>query len=92
MKEEINIVLIGKSKTGKTTLMNNVANDFSSPELHKENNSFNLRLYLTKDRDNIPVEVRLWDISSKPCFYSIVSIPIKRADIIFYISNERFRV
>ena len=92
MKEIVNIVLIGKPKTGKTTLMNNVANDFSTPELHKTNNSFNLRLYLTEDRDKIPVEVRFWDITSKPCFHSIVALPIKKADIIFYISNDRFRV
>lgn len=92
MKNIINIVLVGKPKTGKTLFLNNVANDFYSSDLHKENNSFNLRLYITEDRDKNPIEVRIWDLASKPCFYSVVSLPIKKADIIFYISNERFKV
>ena len=92
MTEIINVVLIGKPKTGKTTFMNNIANDYIYIEPEQDNKSFNLRLYITKDRDKSPVEVRIWDISSKPRFYSVVSFPIKKADIILYMSNESFRV
>lgn len=88
----VNIVLIGKEGSGKTLFMNNVANDFHLSEFHKENHLFNLRLYLTEDRDRIPIEVRIWDISSKPCFHSALSLPITNADIIFYISRNQFKV
>ena len=87
----INVVLIGEAAVGKTSIINRLIKNKFEENILSTIQPYVSRLKFT-NKEKIPnseIVINIWDTMGQERFRSLCAIPVKRADIIIFVRDNK---